>query len=149
MPKERVCANDEVRPLEPVSDCQNREVKGLALSASYVFDENIERVKALREQQQQFLSSLPEEPSEVISQALEIMHSGGGNYPKGIDDALHFAHALEAMVRSEDIDVEWRLKDAACYFARRLAASMHDAVTELDRMQYVLSNPSRLERKKA
>lgn len=146
MTDERARANDEARPIEPVTDCENNGSKGYALCSASIFRDHVEGTRALRDRQAAYLESLPSDPKEVICAAYKLMHPDGDKYPHGIEEALHLSHALEALVKGGDLDTEGRTRDAALNVAHRVAYAMHRATRQLDRISDILGNPGRIER---
>ncbi len=146
MTDERARANDEARPVKPVTNWQNKAANGYALCGESIFRKHIEGTQALRDRQAAYLDSLPSDPPEVIRAALKLMHPNGDNYPEGIEEALHLSYALEALVKDGELDEEGRPRDAALYLADRVAYAMHRATRQLDRIADILRNPSRVER---
>jgi len=56
-----------------VLDWQNRKVKGAALSAKIIRDQDSAEVKELREQQAAYIASLPTDPTEGLKQINRIL----------------------------------------------------------------------------
>jgi len=131
---------------KPVRDWENAGVKGLALCGEDVFQENMQKVRELRDRQAAYLDSLPSDPPEAIRAALKLMHPPGDEYPEGIEEALHLSHALAALVKDGDLDEGGFNRDAALYVADRVAFAMHRATRQLDRISDILGNPGRIER---
>lgn len=133
---------------EPISDWENNSVKGLALTADKVFEDEMERVNAMRAQQQAYLDSLPSEPEEIIRAASKLMHTELGAYPDGFEEALHLSVALEALVKVGELDSEGLDRDAANYIAADISTRLMNTRRSLDRISDLLANPRRLEREK-
>lgn len=146
MTKKRASATDELRHVEPVSSWTNQDVSGNALCAEHVWQENRSRIEDLRSRQRNYLDSLPTNPGEVIDAALRIMHPDGEEYPDGVEEAMHLACALEAMVRDGDLGAQGRFRDAAIYVSERVTYALHRATRQLDKMSDVLGNRDRIER---
>lgn len=148
MPKERACANDETRPVAPVTTWENEKAKGYALCAESLFRGHVEKVQALRDRQAEYLASLPTDPLEVLKAALKVLHPDAEEYPDGVEEALHLAYALKAMMADESVGEAGRTRDAAIYLADRIAYAMHRATDQLDRIADILGNPGRIERER-
>ena len=144
MTKERACASDEARPIKPVTKWENNASNGQALCSEYLFREQVEQTRVLRDRQAAYRKSLPTDPPEAIRAALRIMHPTGDDYPDGIEEALHLSFALEALVRAGDLDAQGRSREAALYVADRVSDAMHRATRQLDRIADILGNPGRI-----
>lgn len=130
--------------ITPVTDWENKAVKGHALCAEYVFREHIEDTQALRDRQAAYLESLPSDPPEVIRAARSLLHQDSDEYPEGIKEALHLSHALEALVKDGDLDENGKNRAAALYVAHRIVMAMHRATQQLDRISDILGNSGRI-----
>ena len=143
MTKERARANEELRP---VSSWENNQAKGHALCGQYMWGEHKDEVKTLRNRQAAYLNSLPSDPQDAISAAKKLLDFEYSAYPEGIEKALHFSFALEAMVKHSSTDDDGPEHDAAIYLADQVAHAMVRATEQLDRISDILDNPARLER---
>lgn len=146
MTKERACANDTARQVEPITSWDNEACDGLALCRDDIFHERIDTAQELRDRQAAYLESLPTDTQTATSAALKLIHPGGNDYPDGIEEALHLCFALEALVKQGDLDAQGRSRDAAFYIVDRVGHAMHRATRQLDHISNILGNPGRVER---
>lgn len=148
MPKERVCANSEtVSPeIHPVSDLENRNVNGKALSCDRAFAEEMEKISWLRDRQAKFLATLPAEPQDAIDASFQILHPESENYIQGFEEALHLSQALAALIEKGDLDQDTREQEAAEFVSRQVAEHLQQTRSQLDHLSHVLRNPRRVER---
>ncbi len=142
MSKHRICANDQTRPVEPVSTWENDARKGHALCADFIFREHIEETQELRDRQAAYLASLPTDSTEVAHAALKLMHPNADQYPDGIEEALHLSCALEVMVKEgEGVD-----RASTVYVAQRVYSGLLRATKKLELISDILVNATRIER---
>ena len=147
MTNERASASDDARPIEPVTDWENDDSKGLALCAESLFREHVELAQARRDRQAAYLDSLPTDPTEVIRAALKLMHPRGETYLEGFEEALHLSVALEALIKDGDVDEEISIsRESALHIADRIVTSLRQAARQIDRISDILGNPPRIER---
>lgn len=131
---------------QPVSLWENESVKGMALVAESDFEEGVSKARKLRKRQAEYLKSLPFERDEAIRLALKYMEHDHGDYPEGIEEALHLSAMLvEALRASKVSGYEWE-PEAAIYVADRIEMAMRKATIALDRAHDLLRNPARVER---
>jgi len=127
---------------QPVSIHENRAVNGLALSADPVFEETVTTARELRQRQAEYRKSLPTDPAEAIRLALRHLEYDTGDYPEGVEEALHLSAMLvEALRYSEVAGYEWE-PEAAIYVADRIEMAMRRATAALDRVNDILRNPA-------
>ncbi|WP_421702102.1 hypothetical protein [Aliiroseovarius sp.] len=143
MSNERACASEVSLSNDPISDWENERSNGFALCSDRTFRREMERVQSLREQHRRYIESLPKEPMQAINAATQLLHPGGEAYPTGIEEALHFSYALEALIKDANTDYPGRTRDAALYLADRLTFAMHQAVERVDRVSDLLGNAIR------
>lgn len=148
MTKERACANGKamIAEIQPVSMLENESVNGMALSSDSVFDDNLQKVRQLRKRQAEYLNSLPADPDAAIRIALDHLSHDYGQYPEGVEDALHLSAILmDALQYSKVSDLDFD-PEAAIHVASQINKAIRKAVAALDRANDVLLNPARLER---
>lgn len=133
--------------LEPVSEYENASVGGKALCCESLFREHIEQAQALRDRQAAYLASLPTDPAEAIRAANKLLYPSGGQYPEDFEEALHLSFALEALLRTLEVDAPGRVRDATIHIAERVADAMSRFAEILDRVGDILGNPGRVERR--
>ncbi|KPN62088.1 hypothetical protein SAMN04488527_12914 [Aliiroseovarius crassostreae] len=127
---------------QPVSIHENRAVNGMALSDASLFEETVTAARELRQRQAEYRKSLPTDPAEAINLALRHLEYDHGDYPEGIEDALHLSSALaDLMLVACDKEMGWD-PTAAKYIAERMETAMRKAVAALDRANDILRNPA-------
>lgn len=132
--------------LQPVSLEENESVQGAALSADHLFEERIADARRLRERQSEYLKSLPSDREAAIKLALKYLENDCGEYPEGIEEALHLSSALVEVLRFSKVSgYQWE-PEAAIYMADRIEMAMRQAVVALDRANDALRNPAKIER---
>ena len=131
---------------QPVSTWENESVNGMALSADSVFEDGIAKARELRERQAEYLKSLPSERDAAIRLALKYLEHDYGEYPEGVEEALHLSAILaEALRFSKVAGYQWE-PESAIHVADRIEMALRRATSALDRANDVLRNPARVER---
>jgi hypothetical protein len=130
----------------PVTEFENKELRGLALCPGAAFDDTVSRAQTLRARQRAYLDSLPTDPAEAIADARKLLSHDYTAAPKGFEDALHLSQALSALIAQGDLDAPSPTYDAALYIAQRINLALHDTNDSLKRARDVLGNPARVER---
>jgi hypothetical protein len=145
MTKERACANGEamLAEIHPVSKWENESVNGMALSSDSIFDDDIKKIRQLRKRQAEYLNTLPTDPDAAIRIALDHLSHDYGQYPEGVEDALHLSAILmDALQYSKVSDLDFD-PEAAIHVASQINKAIRKAVAALDRASDVLLNPAK------
>lgn len=134
--------------LRPVSDRENKEAGHLALCDQNVFDDQMAEIAALRSRQAAYLEGLPTTDRECIDSALRLLHEDAGEYPEGLEEALHLSAVLEAMIRHTQIADHGTYRDAALFIADRIQQGLQRTAKAIERIGDILGNPHRIERER-
>lgn len=134
----------ETKAPQPVSDWENEQLKGAPLCSANVFAENQKKIKALRDQQQAYLDSLPTETDEILGSALKLLQSDFGNYPEGFEFAFHTLDLLSGVLKNHNHDCE--NLEAAAYLAEKAFLELRKSKEDLDKVNDILRNKFRLEK---
>ncbi len=128
-----------------VSDWENEEVKGMALSCDSVHHDNMAKVKKLRDRQAAYRASLPTEPEAVRRAVDELLCPGAESYPGGFEEALHLSHALGPMITMLKTDVPGPDRDALLWIADHIMFGLEGASCAINQISDILGNPARIE----
>jgi hypothetical protein len=138
MSDERACAT---APVKHVTSYENQGVKGLALAAEGVLEMEFAEIAKLRKRQEDYLASLPVDPTECLSEALGTLEPGDESYPDGFEEAFYLSFAVGPMIRHLDGESYCSERDAMLYVADRVWDALMRLKPKLDHMKGVLCRP--------
>ncbi|AZQ69488.1 hypothetical protein EF888_21450 [Silicimonas algicola] len=123
----------------PVTDWENRSVKGDALAAPAVFAGHAEKVKELRARNEAWWASLPTEPTDALKAIKDTLHPDYDEYPAGFETLLHLSELMTLATAAYDADKGSRTHDALRWASEHLASSARQTAAELRKMSDVAS----------
>ena len=132
----------EIKAPQPVTSWENKQFDGAPLCGENIFKKNQEEIKALRDQQQAYLDSLPTETDEILSEAMKLLKSDFGNYPDGFEFAFHTLDLLSETLKNHDHECE--NLEAAAYLADKAFLELRKSKEALDKVNDILRNKFRL-----
>lgn len=131
--------------VQPVTPWENAEVNGLALCAPQVLELNMAKVQKLRDQQDQYLASLPTTAEDCLAAALRILEADTAHdQVEGLQEAISLSFAVKALAAELTSEFEGFPRSSLLFLAEKLQDALLKTAQELDRARHILGNPRRL-----
>lgn len=127
---------------QPVTPWENAEVNGLALCAPQVLELNMAKVQKLRDQQDQYMASLPTSAEDCLVAALRILEADTAG--EGLQEAISLSFGVKALAAELTSEFEGFPRSSLLFLAEKLQDTLLKTAQELDRARDILGNPGRL-----
>ena len=122
----------------PVTDRENRRVKGLALVCDGIFRDTVAEAEALRARQAAYRAAIPTDPAAKCKAARDLWKDDDLYSTGGIAEAQAIALALEAMVARCDPENVPEEREAMRWLTHRLIACQRAETARIERARDIL-----------
>lgn len=125
----------------PVTDWENEEVHGKALSCRKLFEMDLAKVQALREREAAWQASLPKEAEEACKAALKEICSQDNDWGEPFKEAVYLSFALRPMIMHLRLDDHGPDRDALLWIVDRIQHRLEGEQARMDRVMDILGAP--------
>lgn len=131
--------------VEPVTKWENQALNREVFMGLTVREGHLARVDKLRARQAEYLASLPTDPTECLSAALEVLQPDEySSLPDGLEEAFNLAFAIEPMISDLMADDPSPALDALLFVARRVREGLEKTVPRIEHVIKIIGNPDRV-----